>query len=573
MADFDLVVRGGTVADGLGGTPFEADVAITGGKIAAIGPSLGSGREEIDARGMLVTPGFVDIHTHYDGQVTWEDRLSPSSDHGVTTVVTGSCGVGFAPCRPADHEDLVSLMAGVEDIPEVVMTEGLPWTWESFPEYLDTIAARPHDVDIATLVPHSAVRVFAMGERAIRREDATPDDIEAMGDIVREAVAAGAVGFATSRALQHKSLKGESIPTVRAAEDELRGILGAMPEGVFQLLSDFDLFEDVEGEFAMFRRLVGETGRPLSFTVNQKHRDPDGWRQLMDLVERASDDGLPIRAQVLGRPTGLLLGFEVSRSPFSGCPTYDRIFDLPFDERIAELAKPDVRAAILVEAPEADRRATWDYRFEMRDEPDYEPMAEESLAARAAEVGVTPAELAYDILLKDGGRRMIFEPAQNFYGSSLDAPYEMITHKDALLGLGDGGAHYGLICDASYPTTMLAYWSRDRVRGPKMPVEDVVRKLTSVNADAFGFHDRGRLAPGYKADLNVIDYDKVRLHAPEVVYDLPSGGKRIVQRADGYKATIVGGEVTYRDGVPTGALPGKLIRGVQQLSAADPVAA
>jgi len=567
--DYDIVIRSGTIADGSGGTFYEADVGIRNGTIAAVAPDLERGREEVDARGLLVTPGFVDIHTHYDGHVTWESRIRPSSDHGVTTVVTGNCGVGFAPCRPEDHDTLVELMAGVEDIPEVVMTEGLSWDWEGFPGYLDAVARRPHDVDSAALVPHSALRVYVMGKRAIARESATESDIEAMGRLTAEAIRAGAVGFATSRAIQHKSSRGEPIPTVRAAEDELRGILLAMSStgsGVFQALSDFELFKDVEGEFAMFRRLVQISGRPMSFTLNQKHSDPEGWRKLLALTERASDDGLPIRAQVMGRPTGLLLGHDITLSPFTGCPTYDSLAQLPLSERVAELRKPEVRKRILGEAyrvAASGRRRNYHFIFELTDPPNYEPEPEHSLAAKAQYLGCTAEELAYDILLVDCGHRLLFEPSQNYAGYSLQPSYEMMQHKDTLLGLGDGGAHCGLICDASYPTTMMSYWTRDRVRGPRLPLPQVVKALTADTADAVGLRDRGRIARGYKADINVIDYDRLRVRMPEVVHDLPSGGRRIVQRASGYVATLVNGVTTYNEGRPTGALPGRCVRGAQ----------
>lgn len=566
MVDNDLLIRGGTVLDGSGGPAYEADVAVRDGRIVAVGPGLAGGREEIDARGLLVTPGFVDLHTHYDGQVTWEDRVSPSSDHGVTTVVTGNCGVGFAPCRAEDRDGLVALMAGVEDIPEVVMTEGLPWTWESFPEYLDTVAARPHDVDIAAMLPHSALRVYAMGQRAVDREDATEADIARMAELTRAAMAAGAIGFATSRALQHRSVHGEPIPTVRAAEQELRAILLAMAEsgsGVFQLLSDFDEYAGVDAEFAMFRRLVAACGRPLSYTLNQKHSDPDGWRRLLDLTAQARAGGLPIRAQVLGRPTGVVLGHDLSLSPFTGCPTYDDLAPLPFDERIAALRRVEVRERVLAEAEARLRRARWAHRFEFADPPDYEPAPETSIAARAQRERRAPAEVAYDILLADGGRRLIYQAAQNYADGSLNAPYEMMVHPDTILGLGDGGAHVGLLCDASYPTTMLAHWTRDRTRGPRLELPAVVRALSAETADAVGLGDRGRLAPGYQADLNVIDYDRLHLHMPEVVRDLPTGGRRVVQRAAGYVATVVAGAVTYREGEPTGALPGRLVRGAR----------
>ena len=564
---YDLVLRGGDVADGLGGTPVPADIAVLDGRIVAVEARIpGTGSEEIDARGKLVTPGFVDIHTHYDGQVTWESRLSPSSAHGVTTIVTGNCGVGFAPCRREDHDGLVALMAGVEDIPEVVMVEGLPWTWESFPEYLDTVAARDHDVDIAAMVPHSALRVYAMGQRAIDREPATDADIRRMADLMAEARRAGAIGFGTSRALQQRSIRGEPIPTVRAAENELHGILTAMMDaggGVFQALSDFHEFTDVDGEFAMFRRLVAGTGCPMSYTLNQKHSQPDGWRRLLALTEAANADGLPIKAQVLGRPTGLVLGHELSFCPFTRCPTYQSLASLSFGDRIAALRQPDIRAAILEEAPRADRRATWSKRFELSDPPNYEPDPSESLAARAAAEGRTPAELAYEVLLKHDGRGLIFEAAQNYGNDSLQPSFEMMSHKDSILGLGDGGAHLGMICDASYPTTMLAYWTRDRVRGPRLDIGTVVRKLSHDTACAVGLRDRGVVAPGFKADLNVIDYDNLTMEAPRVVHDLPAGGRRMIQPTHGYLATIVSGAVTYRDGHATGALPGRLVRGLQ----------
>ena len=562
---FDLVVRGGTLFDGTGSPGRTADVAVRGGRIVEVGAGLGPAREEIDADGLLVTPGFVDIHTHYDGQVTWESRLTPSSQHGVTTVVTGNCGVGFAPCRPADHDLLIELMAGVEDIPEVVMTAGLEWNWESFPQYLDAVAARPHDVDIAALLPHSALRVYVMGERAARREEATADDIAAMSALVHEALDAGAVGFATSRALQQRSVHGEPIPTVRAAEDELRGILSAMKasgRGVFQLLSDFYEFGDIDREWAMLRRLVEDSGRPMTFTVNQKHSLPDGWRRLVALAEQANRDGLVMRPQVLGRPTGLLLGHEISTNPFFTCPTYASLAHLAFDEKVQQLHRDEVRRAILAEV-RPSQAALWRHRFELSDPPNYEPLPSESVESRATAMGVNPAELAYDILLANGGRQLLFHAFQNYASSSLDECYEMLTHPDAVLGLGDGGAHLGLVCDSSWPSTMLSHWTRDRTRGPRLELADAIRAMTSSNAAMVGLHDRGRVAPGYKADLNVIDYDRVQERQPSVTYDLPGGGRRLVQRADGYVATIVSGQIIARNGEATGVLPGVLVRGAQ----------
>jgi len=405
---YDLVIRGGTVVDGSGGDPFAADVAITDGRIAAVGPNLAAGREEIDAKGLLVTPGFVDIHTHYDGQVTWERRLSPSSDHGVTTIVTGNCGVGFAPCHPEDRDELVALMAGVEDIPEVVMADGLPWNWETFGEYLDAVDSQPHDADIAALLPNSALRVYVMRQRAVDREPATAEDRERMAELTREAMEAGALGFGTSRAIQQKSVRGQPIPTVGAAEDELRSVLEAMSDtgrGVFQALSDFDQFKSVDAEFGMFRRLISETGRPMSFTLNQKHGDPDGWRRLLQLTEQANAEGVDIKAQVLGRPTGLLMGHELTLNPFVPCPTYHALSSLPFEARIAELRKPEVRAQVLKEVEEtaelgrARSVRDWTRMFELGSKPNYEPPREESIEAKAKAKNVDPAELVYDIML------------------------------------------------------------------------------------------------------------------------------------------------------------------------------
>lgn len=563
----DLVIRGGTVIDGTGSAPFLADVAVDDGAIVMIGAVVTRGRQEIDAADAIVTPGFIDVHTHYDGQATWTGALDPSSSHGVTTVVTGNCGVGFAPCRPEDREALVALMAGVEDIPEAVMAEGLPWTWQSFSEYLDAVDRLPHDVDIAAMVPHSALRVFVMGDRAIRREIATAEDIAEMASITRDAMNAGAVGFGTSRALQQRSISGEPIPTVRAAEAELLGILSAMTAadtGVFQLLSDFGEFDDIEGEFAMLRRLVEATGRPTSFTVNQKHSRPDTWRQLLELTRQAADDGLPIRAQVLGRPTGVLLGHELTATPFDRSPTYAALRTQDFSSLVDCLRDVSVRQKILAET--SHEAQLWDTLFELTDPPDYEPMPSESIFQRSRRSGLSPEEVAYDIMLNSGGRRMLLRTLQNYAAGSLDACYEMLTDPVSVLGLGDGGAHCGLICDASFPSTMLSLWVRDRVRGPRLDLATVVRSLTREAADVVGLGDRGTLAVGLKADINVIDPDVIRARAPRVQHDLPAGGRRLVQDADGYRATVVTGTVTRRDGHPTGARPGRVVRGAQRAS-------
>jgi N-acyl-D-aspartate/D-glutamate deacylase len=562
---FDVVIRSGTIVDGTGAEPYVADLAIANGMIAQIGDRLAAGGTEIEANGLLVTPGFVDIHTHYDGQITWESNITPSAEHGVTTIVTGNCGVGFAPCEPGDRNELIELMAGVEDIPEVVLADGLGWDWRTFPEYLDAVERRPHNVDIAAMLPHSALRVFVMGERAVNREKATPADIERMSELAYEAIRAGAIGFGTSRALQQKSTSGEPIPTVRAAEDELLGILQGLRRagsGAFQALSDFELFTDVVGEFAMLCRLVRQTGIPMSFTLNQKHDDPDRWREIAGLLHEAVNDGLPIKGQVLCRPAGLMLGYDVSFNPFMECPTYMRLSHLPLDERVEQLRRPEIRGAILAEAG-PDKPGQWECRFPLTDPPNYEPDPSLSFAATAKTLGITPAELAYDVLLEDDGHRLIMHCIQNYAEGSLDSVHDMMTHPDTVLGLGDGGAHLGLICDASYPTSMLSFWTRDRTRGPKFSVPDAVKALTSQTADVVGLCDRGRLLTGYKADINVIDYDRLRLRAPQVVHDLPTGGRRMIQRAEGYVATLVNGTVTHRDGTATGAMPGHLVRGMQ----------
>lgn len=571
MGNENLLVTGGEVFDGLGGQPYRADIAIRNGQIVAVGTDIsaaaGSDAQVIDAQGAMVTPGFVDIHTHYDGQVTWTNRVSPSSAHGITTIVMGSCGVGFAPCHSSDHDQLINLMSGVEDIPEVVMAEGLPWTWNTFPEFMDFLAARSYDMDIGALLPHSALRVYVMGERAVKRELANADDIEKMAALTREARAAGAVGFATSRALQQRSAKGEPIPTVRAGEDELLGIALALKDaggGVLQLLSDFNLDQGIEEEFAMMRRLVKESRRLLSYTLHQKNNNPEGWRQLLALTEQANVDGLPIKAQVLSRPTGVLLGHELSYCPFTTSTTYQELNKLPISEKFATLRKPEIRARILGERPEALRYmpAMQDFErmFELGDPPQYEPAPDESIAARAKRIGCEPLELAYDLMLQRDGRAILFVAAQDYTYGSLEPTRVMLSHQDSLLGLGDGGAHVGIVCDASYSTHMLTHWTRDRMRGERLDLPTVVKWLSRDNAVAMGFNDRGVVAAGYKADLNVIDYDNLRLHEPEVVYDLPTGGRRVIQKASGYVATIVSGRVTYRDGQATGDLPGRLVR-------------
>jgi N-acyl-D-aspartate/D-glutamate deacylase len=561
----DIVIRGGTVVDGTGAAPFEADVALTGDTITEVGRVAATGRTEIDARGRIVTPGFVDIHTHYDGQAVWSVRMDPSSWHGVSTAVMGNCGVGFAPCGPENRDRLVRLMEGVEDIPEVVLAEGLSWEWDGFPGYLDLLASRRYDLDLATQVPHSALRVQVMGERATAREPATADDIRRMAALAAEAISVGALGFSTSRTLNHRSSDGSLVPTLAAEEAELSGIAAALRDadrGVLQAVADFT---DVDTEFAMLRRVAERSGRPLSFSLVQTDLAPRTWERLLELVTQANADGVRIRAQVCGRAVGLVYGLELSLNPFSLNPSYKAIAHLPFAERLARMREPAVRAAILAERPRpgpmGDRMYRFDRLYPLDASFDYEPSAEHSLAARAERRGIDPAALAYDMLIGGDGTAQLYRPLLNYFDGDLENVRTMLEHPQSLIGLGDGGAHFGAICDSSLPTFMLTHWIRDRRRGARLSLPGVVRKLSRDNAEAVGLLDRGTIAPGYRADLNVIDLDRLALHAPEVAYDLPAHGRRLVQRANGYVANVVGGMVTYREGVATGELPGRLVRG------------
>jgi len=570
QAAYDLVVRGGTVADGKGGTPAEADVAVSGGHIVAVGKVPGKGRQEIDAKNRLVTPGFVDIHTHYDGQAIWDSHLAPSSWHGVTTVVMGNCGVGFAPVRKTDRDCLIELMEGVEDIPGGVLHEGLSWNWESFADYLDALETRKHDIDICAQLPHGALRVYVMGERGARLEPATEQDIAQMRALSADAMRAGAIGFSTSRTLNHRSIKGQPTPSLRATEAELMGIAQGLADagsGVIELISDFNA-PDLQTEFGMIRRLVETSGRPLSLSLAQTHGVPESWRTLLGMIEETAREGLPIRAQVAPRPIGILLGLQGTLNPFSAHSTLGEIKDKPLAEKLRILRDPSFRARVLAETdtcqnhPLARRVMAFDHIFVLGDPPNYEPPRQTALANIAARENRDPAELAYDLLLENDGKNFLFMPFANYAHYNLDACGEMIAHPDCVMGLGDGGAHVGIISDASYATYLLTHWGRDRAKA-KFDIGWLIKRQTADTARAVGLNDRGVLAPGMKADINIIDFDSLKVEAPIMAFDLPAGGKRLLQGAQGYDATIVCGEIVYQGGKPTGALPGKLVRGPQ----------
>jgi N-acyl-D-aspartate/D-glutamate deacylase len=564
----DLVIRGGTIIDGLGGEPVEADIAVVDGKVSAIGPYLPIGDEEIDATGKIVTPGFVDPHTHYDAQITWSNSISPSSWNGVTTVMVGNCGVGFAPCKPDERDLLVKLMEGVEDIPEVVLTEGLPWNWESFDEYMDSLDGREYDLDVVTQVPHAAVRTYVMGERAVRHEQATPEERIEMGRIAAAGIKAGALGFSTSRTINHRTLAGEHTPTLRAAEEELAVIgeaVGEAGSGWIQVISDFD---EPDEEFAMLKRISNRAKRPMAITILQRDSRPELWRDLMSGIVDANANGANIKGQVLTRPTGILLGFEISLNPFSGRPSWEKIAHLTPDEKLVHLRDPEFRKQVMSETCPtkklAGRVSNYERIFPWDGEtPDYEPPADQSIAARAKREGRDPEELVYDTLLEKNGKRILYRPLSNYAYGDLNTVGEMMKHPDTLVSLGDGGAHVGVLCDASSMAYMLTHWTRDRTRGDKVELSWAIKRITNDNAQAIGLNDRGQLKPGFKADINVIDYDRLALGYPQVAYDLPSGGRRLIQKSDGFEATIVSGVPVYRNGESTGRYPGRLVRGPQ----------
>ena len=564
----DLVIRNGLIVDGSGGQPFEGDVAVDGDLVVGVGAVSASGKDEIDARGQIVTPGFVDVHTHYDGQVTWDPYLQPSTFHGVSTVVMGNCGVGFAPCAPDRRDWLISLMEGVEDIPGSALAEGIQWRWESFPEFMDAVETSPLAIDVGLQIPHGALRAYVMGDRAARLEPATESEAARMGQLVSEALDAGALGFSTSRTYKHKDSRGNHTPSFKAEQLELHAIAAAMGrtgKGVLQLIADFF---DFETEFAMIRGMVEISHRPLSLTIEQDDRFPDIWRRVLGGIEEAARRGLPMRGQVPARATSVLMGLQATLNPFLFHSTYREIAALPLADKVAALHDPEFRQRLCDEPVDIDPESlpgflmtSFHKMFEMTDPPNYEPDPRDSVAARAERGGENPYEILVDMMLRDEGKGLVYFPLMNYLEGDLETVRKMLTHEHTAFGLGDAGAHCGVLCDASFPTTWLTLWTRDRERGERLPLEWVVRKMTRDSAALVGLGDRGLLAPGMKADVNVIDYDNLTLHAPEMVNDLPAGGRRFVQRADGYRASIVAGKVAFREGQPTGELGGRLIRG------------
>jgi N-acyl-D-aspartate/D-glutamate deacylase len=565
----DIVIRGGKIIDGTGKPAFTGDVAIAGGQIAAVGGKQGPGKREIDANGLLVTPGWVDVHTHYDGQAMWDPLLAPSCWHGVTTVMFGNCGVGFAPVKKEHRGALMDLMEGVEEIPNPVLAAGLNWEWETFPEFMDELEKRPRAIDICAQAAHLPTRVYVMGDRAIRREPATPDDIAEMRRLTVEALRCGAFGFTTSRTDSHKTPDGELVPSRDADDHELLGIgaaLGVTGTGAFGMNSDFD---DEEFELRWMRKLAKKTGRPVWFLLTDRYEDPHRWRRLIRATHEARAHGLPITAQMAGRPIGVMMGIGTALNPFTVRPSYKALESLPLEEQRRRLRDPEMRRKILADKPSETEIAKlaqfrqvvakrFDKFFTMGNPPDYEPGPEKSVAAIAQREGRTPEEVAYDYMLEEG--QYLYFPVVNYTTGDHGPILEMLNDPACLLGLSDGGAHCTSIVDSGTPSFMLAHWGRDRQRGPKLPLELLVKRQTSETAEFFGLIDRGRFAPGLRADVNLIDYDALRLHKPELVHDMPANGRRFVQKVEGYRATICAGTPIFENGEHTGALPGRLVR-------------
>ena len=562
---FDIIIRNGSIIDGTGRDSYKADIAILGDKIVDIGVIKGASKKEINAKNLIITPGFIDIHTHYDGQAVWDNYLKPSSLHGVTTVIMGNCGVGFAPCKKDDREKLIELMEGVEDIPSPVMHEGLNWDWETFPEYLDALDKNNRDIDVCALIPHAALRVFVMGKRAINHERATEEDMIQMRKISADAIKSGAFGFSTSRTISHKSCDGEFTPTLRAHESELMAIAKGLKDangGFMEIVSDWNE-PSPEEEFAVLRKIAKSTNIPIVFTCNQRHDRTEYWKDLMRLAREAKYDNLSIRPVVAPRPIGILLGLNGSQNPFSGTPTYKKIAHLSLKERVNIMKSEKIRNNILDEDPIKDskfpliNRISYKQMYEFGTEGNYAPDKNESLAIRSIKEKITAQELAYNILIKDEGKAFIYSPLVNFASNNLDACEAMLIDKNAIMGLGDGGAHVGFILDAGFPTWLIDYWCNKKNKFSK---EETIRRLTTDTAMAAGLHDRGKIKKGFKADINILDWKNVAAGHPYIVNDLPAGGKRLMQETTGFEYTIVSGNITYIKGKPTGNLPGTLVR-------------
>jgi len=577
----DLVIRGGKIADGTGQDTFTADIAVRDGKITEVGQVDGEAAREINADGRLVTPGFVDIHTHYDAQATWDPHLLPSGWHGVTTAVVGNCGVGFAPAKRDQHQMLIELMEGVEDIPGAALSEGIKWDWETFPEYLDALDRAPLAVDVGTHVPHGSVRTYVMGERGARNEAATAQDIQEMAAIVKEGIQAGALGFSTSRTMGHTALNGEPVPGTFAAEDELFGIgrtLGELGTGVFELAGagaagdiGGDAIDSALKEIDWMQRLSKEIERPVSFAMLQFDSAPNQWRELVEICQKSHAQGADVLAQFAPRPFGILTGHQTEANQFLSRPAYLEIKDLPLPERVKRMKDPASRARIL--GPERDASAGFGSMldnpdmlkkiFPLGDPPDYEPGPEQSIWAIAQREGKAADEVLYDFMLRDEGKELLLLTFFNYSDGNLDLMHELFNNERAVVSLGDGGAHCGVICDASLQTFMLTHWARDRKRGPTIGLEHAVRAMTHDTAAVYGLNDRGVIAPGYKADFNVIDFENLSLRRPEMVFDLPGGARRLIQKSTGYDATIVSGEIVMQNGETTAARPGQLLRGAR----------
>jgi N-acyl-D-aspartate/D-glutamate deacylase len=575
------LIRGGTVADGDGGEVRRADVRFEAGMITEVGPDLRPASDEavVDAGGLLVTPGFVDVHTHYDGQATWDEQLAPSCWHGVTSIVMGNCGVGFAPVRPGQQQKLIELMEGVEDIPGTALAEGMTWGWESFGEYLDALDRRRWAMDVGAQVPHAAVRAYVMGERA-NEAHATAAEVDQMRRIVRDGVAAGALGVSTTRMLAHRTSRGEIVPGTFAEEDEMAALAGALQElgtGVFEVVPrgmDGEVSAEAHAEMDWMGQVARRTGRPLIFSVVQTHTETDRWRLLLDQAGALQAQGVPIHPQVGARPTGIVFGLESLQTPFSTRPSYQALAGLPFAERLKAMRRPEVRAAILAEPNGRYRHPAsqmlhedFGNMYPVAAPIEWEPSAEDTIAALARRAGVSPQACCYDYLLQGEGRNLILYPYTNFMNHTLDDVHAMLTHPASMFGLGDGGAHCGVACDAGSQTLMLSFWTRDRTKGPRLDLGQAVRLMSRDTAEIYGLRDRGRLALGYRADLNLIAYDDLDLTLPEIVNDLPTGAKRLMQRARGYVATYVAGVRTIDHDQATGARPGRLIRGARQAKA------